>query len=248
MCGRFNIKTPGAEIAQSLGAQTAIEFSPNYNIPPTTPIPALTAGRVLRLHRWGLVPAWAKDPSIGARMFNARSETAASKPSFRAAYRRRRCVVPASGYYEWKRENGRKTPYFIYNSEAPLLLFAGLWERWETPEGEELLSATVLTREATEEMASVHHRMPVLLAPDEIDPWLAPELQNTDEIARYCEAEPPVTLAMHEVSSRVGSVRNNDATLADPVDSSRRSAAPVEQTNESDEPPLLRMVRAGDDE
>jgi putative SOS response-associated peptidase YedK len=178
MCGRFAFYSPSEATAALFGASGSLKVKPRYNIAPTQDIAAICldedGGRKLKSLRWGLVPSWAKDPAIGNRMINARAETVAEKPSFRAAYRRRRCLVLADGFYEWHKEGSGKTPYFISRSDGSPFAFAGLWEHWQGRESDETLySATLITTAANEFMAPLHDRMPIILDPARADVWMA---------------------------------------------------------------------------
>ena len=178
MCGRFAFYSPAEATAALFGATGSVDFEPRYNIAPTQPIAAVRNaegdGRELVALRWGLVPFWAKDPSIGNRMINARAETVAEKPAFRAAYRKRRCLVLADGFYEWKKEAGGKTPYLVSLASGAPFAFAGLWEHWVSKEtGEVIESGTLLTTDANDFMQQLHHRMPVIVEPASADTWLA---------------------------------------------------------------------------
>jgi putative SOS response-associated peptidase YedK len=170
MCGRYTLHAHPDVVALLFGLSEVPACQPRFNIAPASQVlivrrseGALAAANV----RWGLVPRWAKDPSIGARMNNARAETVAEKPSFRDAYRKRRCLIPASGFYEWKAEGGRKQPYYVYPAGAELFAFAGLWERWQ-----ELETCCIVTTQANATMAAVHERMPVIVSPAEYSAWL----------------------------------------------------------------------------
>ena len=179
MCGRFAFYSPAEATAALFGAAGALDLEPRYNVAPTQYVAAIrnaeTGGeRELVALRWGLVPFWAKDPSIGNRMINARAETVAEKPAYRAAYRRRRCLVLADGFYEWHKEGAGKTPYFISLASGEPFAFAGLWERWESKTSDDIIeSATLITAGATDFMSRLHHRMPVILEPGTADSWLA---------------------------------------------------------------------------
>lgn len=172
MCGRYTFTWDRTEFEREFELELPFDWEPRYNIAPTqdAPIIALRDGaRAARLARWGLVPSWADDPSIGNRMINARAETVASKPAFRAAFKRRRCLVPADGWYEWTGEAGRKQPHWIHREDGEPMAFAGLWEVWGD---EPLVSYTILTRAAAPVLKAVHHRMPVVLTVDGWDEWL----------------------------------------------------------------------------
>jgi len=178
MCGRFAFYSPSEATAALFGASGSLDIKPRYNIAPTQDVAAICldedGSRELRSLRWGLVPSWAKDPSIGNRMINARAETVAEKPSFRAAYRKRRCLVLADGFYEWHADSSGKTPYFISLRDGSPFAFAGLWEHWQNKDSDEILySATLLTMDANEFMSALHHRMPIVLDPARADTWLA---------------------------------------------------------------------------
>ncbi|MCA9285397.1 MAG: SOS response-associated peptidase [Phycisphaerales bacterium] len=223
MCGRYALSTPIDVVAAVLGADLdgasgAGLFGPRYNIAPTQQAPVVRVvdgRRVLGLLHWGLVPSWAKDRSIGNRMINARSESVAEKPAFRAALRRRRCLVPADGFYEWQRlgEGTRapKQPWFIHAAGDGLLAMAGLWERWKEPGGETLDSFTILTTEANALMRPLHDRMPVLLAPEAYERWLDPAQQESADATALLVPAPEKVLAAHKVSTHVNSPRNDDS-------------------------------------
>ena len=177
MCGRFALLTPGQELAAQFGVTLAIAVAPRYNIAPTQPVLAVRLAhdgetREATSLRWGLIPSWSKDVSIGSRLINARSETAAEKPSFRAAFKRRRCLIPASGFYEWQRRNGGKQPVYIHSTEGAAFGLAGLWETWQAPDGGAIESCTILTTTPNEMMAPIHNRMPVIIEPPS---WLDPK-------------------------------------------------------------------------
>jgi len=165
--------------------------------------------------RWGLVPHWAKDIRIGYSTINARLETARTKPAFRAAWKHRRCLIPSSGYYEWKAHDANtKQPYFIHSLEAPVLFFGGLWEQWQSPEGGELLTYSILTRDADGPLREVHDRMPLMLSPAVLNDWLNGDADHAMAVA--CSAPLP-ELSFHAVGKAVGSPRNNAPHLIDAV-------------------------------
>ena len=188
MCGRFAFYSPSEATAALFGADTALDMKPRYNIAPTQDIAAIrndadNSAEMVKL-RWGLVPFWAKDPSIGNRMINARAETVAEKPSFRAAYKSRRCLILADGFYEWRKEGDGKTPYFISLADGSPFAFAGLWENWTDKEsGESLQTTAIITTAANDYMKGLHHRMPVVLIPDSSARWLQGDNELLDEIA-----------------------------------------------------------------
>ncbi|MCB1219888.1 MAG: SOS response-associated peptidase [Planctomycetales bacterium] len=224
MCGRFTMTRSLEDLMLRFDLEDAsgVSLRPNYNTAPGQQIAVVhvePGGRVLSMMRWGLIPSWAKDPAVGFRMINARSETAAEKPSFRSAFRRRRCIIPADGFYEWhKTTSGAKQPYLIGSQDQPLMALAGLWETWEDPEsGDDVDSATILTTAANEFMSRIHDRMPVIL-PDAASEqrWLDPDSDPRalgDLLAQY----PGSRLRMHAVSTDVNSTRNNRAELVEPI-------------------------------
>lgn len=218
MCGRFAFYSPAEAVAQLFGAAQRAEFSPRYNVAPTQDIAAIRTtdegGLELTALRWGLVPFWAKDPGIGNRMINARSETVAEKPAFRAAFARRRCAILADGFYEWRKEGDGKTPYFISRSDGAPLAFAGLWEDWTDKEtGENLQTATILTRAANDFMEGLHLRMPVILDAGSAPAWFdtsAKDILTDDTLtAPALQAWP--------VSRRVNRPANDDESLIEPT-------------------------------
>lgn len=220
MCGRYALNSPLQSLEAQFEAEARILLQPRYNIAPTTPVPVVRNGasnRVIVFHRWGLVPSWSKDPALGARLANARAETAAGKPSFRGPFRRSRCILPADAFYEWKALPGAgKQPYAIRDASGRLLAFAGLWDRWEGPEGA-LDTCTILTTSANGAMAGIHDRMPVLLAPEDYGRWLDPAARP-EELQALLRPCPDAWLSIHAVSPRVGSVRNDDPGLLEPLD------------------------------
>jgi putative SOS response-associated peptidase YedK len=178
VCGRFALFAAGNQLAEHFGLAEVPRLDARYNIAPTQAVAVIRAsdgGRRLAWLRWGLIPSWASDPAIGNKLLNARCETVAAKPSFRSAFRQRRCLIPASGFYEWhKMGAGRKQPYFIRPREGGLFGFAGLWERWLDGSGQPLETCTILTTEANEVMQALHDRMPVILGNDGAARWLDP--------------------------------------------------------------------------
>ena len=215
MCGRFAFYSPTEATAALFGASGSLDMKPRYNIAPTQDIAAIRQnpeqGRELTALRWGLIPFWAKDKSIGNRMINARAETVAEKPAFRAAYRRRRCLVLADGFYEWHKEGEGKTPYFISLASGEPFAFAGLWENWQSKEGDESIqSATLLTAAADDFMATLHHRMPVILVPDTADRWLG----GDDDVVDFALQNGPALKAW-PVDHRVNNPRNEGVNLID---------------------------------
>ena len=187
MCGRFAFYSPSEATAALFGVDASIDIRPRYNIAPTQSVAAIRNDAKdvaeLVMFRWGLVPFWAKDPSIGNRMINARAETVAEKPSFRAAYRKQRCLILADGFYEWRKQGDGKTPYFISLDDGSPFAFAGLWEDWTDKEsGESLQTTAIITTAANDYMRGLHHRMPVVLQPDNSTRWLGGDNELLDEV------------------------------------------------------------------
>jgi putative SOS response-associated peptidase YedK len=216
MCGRFAFYSPAEATAALFGAAGSLDIGPRYNIAPTQDIAAIRAagdeGRELVALRWGLVPFWAKDPAIGNRMINARAETVAEKPAFRAAYRHRRCLVLADGFYEWHREGSAKIPYFISLANEEPFAFAGLWEQWRNKETDESLqTATLVTTQANEFLAPLHHRMPVILDTGRAARWLAGDDDLLDTAGQDCPR-----LRAWPVDRRVNNARNEGDELIEP--------------------------------
>ncbi|NUP95079.1 MAG: SOS response-associated peptidase, partial [Planctomycetaceae bacterium] len=184
MCGRMTLTRPGDALRTLFDLDAPPDAVPRFNIAPTQKIlvvvrdGATAPGLRVAWMRWGLVPPWAKDPVKGPPLINARAETVAEKPSFRSAFKRRRCLVPASGFYEWRAEGGRKQPYYIYAADGAPLAIAGLWEHWEGPEGDVVESCTLLTTEANDLVRPIHDRMPVFLPPAAFADWLDPDIDQ----------------------------------------------------------------------
>lgn len=178
MCGRFALKTSAQKLAEVFDFVPAIPLPPRYNIAPGQPVLAVRqepTGRKAVHLRWGLVPQWAQDPALGNRLINARAETLASKPAYRDAYRYRRCLIPADGFYEWQPQGRRKQPYYIHGVDGQPLAFAGLWEHWQDAHGNELETCTIITTNANEVVKPIHDRMPVILPPHQWATWLTPD-------------------------------------------------------------------------
>lgn len=201
-------------------------MEPSWNVAPTHDVYVVLEDggvRLLAPHHWGLVPVWAKAPGVGAKMINARAEGLADKNAFKHAFRKRRCIVPADGFYEWKKVPGQRTkqPYFIHRADGEPLAFAGLWEEWRGPErdgSQRLRSATIITTEANETMEPIHDRMPVILPPTAWDHWLNPTDADLDRLGKLLVPAPTHLLVMHPVSTDVGNVRNRGSHLVDPVE------------------------------
>ena len=221
MCGRFSLFSPGELISRHFGVTIDHDLDPRYNIAPTQPVAAVrltqdSAAREFTYLTWGLIPSWAKDPKIGSRMINARSETAAEKPSFRAAFKRRRCLIPATGFYEWQRLGERKQPMFIHAADGNPFGLAGLWEIWHSPDGSVVHSCTILTTEPNELMAPIHNRMPVIIEPEDYSMWLDPGPSPQDAL-HLMRPYPAQMMEAYPVSTAVNNPRNENPQCIEPI-------------------------------
>jgi len=224
MCGRFALRCSLHQLVDQflLTSPPDLSLPPRFNIAPTQTIMALrrlagNQNRELAALHWGLIPAWAKDPAIGNRMINARSETVAEKPSFRESYKNRRCLILSDGYYEWQKRGSRKHPFFFHRDDDQPFAFAGLWERWQDPQsGNPTETATILTTAANEQIEPFHHRMPVILDPEKYDDWLDPEETEPSRLGPLLQAQPPANLVIDPVSTLVNSPRNDDPRCLEP--------------------------------
>jgi len=224
MCGRFTLAASPTALASLFDLDAALlpPLAPRYNIAPTQAVAVVRAApgdgrREMVLLRWGLIPSWAKDPSVGSKMINARSETITERPAFRVAFRRRRCLVPADGFYEWRREDGKKQPYHITLADHRPFAVAGLWERWKAPTGDVVESCTLLTTDANDLVRPLHDRMPVILAPADYALWLDPDVTDPILPEQLLHPFPPAAMALRPVSTRVNSVRNDDPGCIAPI-------------------------------
>lgn len=220
MCGRYSLHANPNVVALQFGLAYPPAISARYNIAPGTEILAVRAGpksaRGGDLLHWGLIPSWAKDATIGQRLNNARADTLSEKPSFRAAFRRRRCIIPANGFYEWMPTGDRKQPYYIRPVGDELFGFAGLYEHWQGPNGP-INSCAMITTEANELIRPIHDRMPVILPVEAYAHWLDPDNPDPAALQSMLKPAPPERMTATPVSFRVNSVRNDDATLLEPV-------------------------------
>lgn len=226
MCGRFALDAPSTCVAEKFSLADFPLLAPRYNIAPASDILVVRhrpeVGRVGQLVRWGLVPAWAKDPSIGAKLINARAETVESKPSFRSSFARHRCLIPASGFYEWKvvSENGkvRRQPYYVRPAEGDgLFAFAGLLARWRSGTGEDLVTACIITTEANALMAPIHDRMPAILAPGAWDAWLGAENASKEALRALLGPTPAEGMTAYAVGMAVNRAGVEGEGLIKPV-------------------------------
>jgi putative SOS response-associated peptidase YedK len=230
MCGRYALARRADALARLFGAREAPglreAYEPSYNIAPTHRVLGLamtpSGDRVLDTYRWGLVPSWANDPSIGSRLFNARAATLWTSQAFADAFARRRLVLLADGFFEWRRgPDGRRRPLFLHRADGAPLLLAGLWERWwegAHRRDEPLVSCTIVTTEAGPDLIGVHDRMPVVLELDDLDRWLDPRRRDQDDRAELLRPSPAGTLTHHPVDPRVGDVRNDGPDLVAPYE------------------------------
>ncbi len=228
MCGRYSLTTPVDALRALFGfAGPPPNLPARYNIAPTQEAPVVRrrgpgAARELALLRWGLVPSWADGPRTGYRMINARAETVARKPAFRAAFRRRRCLVPADGFYEWRAEGKRKQPYRVAFEDGAPFAFAGLWERWRGADGGEIESFAIVVTDANALLRPIHDRMPVILAPDDHEAWLTGE--DGDALSGLLRPHPGTGMIVYPVSPRVNDPRNDDRVCVEPLAAGSASA------------------------
>lgn len=211
MCGRFTLTQSPERIADLFELEALPQFVAGFNIAPTQPVPVIRCGpaaqRQFDYLYWGFVPSWAKDPSIGARMINARSETVAEKPAFRTAFKRRRCLVLADGFYEWQKVGSKKQPYYFHLLDHQPFGFAGLWDYWHGPDGSELESCTILTTAANALMQPIHDRMPVILPPEAYTTWLDPASQTAPPLLPLLRPYPESQMQSYPVSLAVNHPR-----------------------------------------
>lgn len=231
MCGRFTLRTPPAELAEIFSLIREPELRPRYNIAPGQPVAAIVFDEQRSPHelvmlRWGLVPSWAKDPKIGYRTINARADTVATKPAFRSAFRRRRCLIPADGFYEWQKLDAKhKQPYLISRRDERPFAFAGLYEHWSAPDGAALDTCTIITTDANAPLSVLHDRMPVILDEAAYDVWLDPSRQDLAELEALLRPAPDDLLHFVPVSTLVNNPRNDTpecvAAVSGPIDPAR---------------------------
>ncbi len=227
MCGRFTLSSPAEVVAEVFELRDLPAIEPRYNIAPTqlAPVVRFDAGVTQRrfdLLHWGLIPAWAKDSSIGARMINARSETAAEKPSFRSALKRRRCLVVADGFYEWQKLERAKQPWCIRMADGGPFGLAGLWEHWRGSDGTEIESCTILTTQPNGTMRPLHDRMPVILDPQDFGTWLDPGVETSEMVMALMRPCPGDRLTAYPVSTHVNRPANDDASCIAPIETDDR--------------------------
>ncbi len=223
MCGRYTLDKDKPVLEGWFDAvmEDFEDYRSNYNVAPTHTMPVVGENRdgqrTIRPFRWGLLPFWAKDEKVSYSMINARAESLATKKSFQKPFQQYRCLVPASGFYEWKGEKGNKTPYYIYPIHEPMFAFAGLYNVWKSPEGGKVPTYTIVTTEANEKMSDLHDRMPVMLLKEEWDDWLNPENDDTKLLQDILNPFPDDAIDYYQVAKEVGNVRNNSSELIEKV-------------------------------
>lgn len=220
MCGRYTLAADAQAIQLAFQLDDVSAWAqPRFNIAPSQQVAVITDHdpKVLKLFKWGLIPFWAKDPAIGQRMINARSETAAEKPSFRTAFKRRRCLIPADGYFEWQRRGSRKVPMYIQRNDREIFAMAGLWESWKQHDGSTLHSCAILTTEANATIRPIHHRMVVMIEPEDYNLWLAPRELKQQEWLPLMAGCPSDKLRFDEVSTQVNRPINDNPSVIVPA-------------------------------
>jgi len=224
MCGRYKLSRRKQVVEEYFDCTSdEPDWSPRYNIAPTQPIPVIRQNpkepvRELSLMRWGLIPSWARDPSVAARMINARSETAATKPAFRDALKFRRCLIPADGFYEWQKTGTGKQPYCFEVNEGELFGLAGLWDRWKNPSGVWVETCSILTTTPNALTSAVHDRMPVILDPDGYDLWLDPGMRDVSVVSDLLKPFDACLMRCYPISTRINSVVHDDEACSAPVE------------------------------
>jgi putative SOS response-associated peptidase YedK len=227
MCGRYRLSRRKQLVEEYFDTESdEPEWTPRYNIAPSQPVPVIRQNpkeprRELSLMRWGLIPSWAKDASDAARMINARSETAGTKPAFRDAVKSRRCLIPADGFYEWQRVGKIKQPYCFEVGNAAMFAFAGIWDRWKDPSGNWLKTCSILTTTPNAVTSPVHDRMPVILDPDSYDLWLDPGMQDTVAASEMLKPYGAQFMRCYPISTRINHVANDDNECSRPVELAR---------------------------
>lgn len=220
MCGRFTFTISPEMLAGIFGVTMPADLPPRYNIAPTQQVLAVRAterGREAALLRWGLIPSWAKDPSIGSRMINARCESVHEKPAFRHAIRHRRCIIPAGGFFEWREEGGKKFPLYVRPKGDAFMAFAGIWDHWKDPSGQLIESCSILTTTSNSLVRQLHDRMPVILPPEAFATWLDPIMTDPERLQLLYQPFPADLMEMYQVSTLVNSPRNDSPECIRPI-------------------------------
>ena len=222
MCSRYSLTTSPQALSRVFGRYEGEDFPPRYNIAPSQPVLIVRTGfkgeREFRLVRWGLIPSWAKDPGQYGMLVNARSETAAEKPSFRGPMRHRRCLVPTTGYYEWTGGRGSKQPHLIRLKDQPVFAMAGLWEAWLGADGSEIETMAILTTAASDDVAAIHDRMPAIIPQEAWSLWLDPNTTDAAAVQPLLRPYPADAMKAYPVTTRVGSPRVDDPSLIEPLE------------------------------
>ena len=222
MCGRFTLSASPEAIAEAFGIKQLPDFKPTYNVPPTQNVLAVlneekTHQRKFKKLRGGLIPSWAKDFKMGTKLINARSETVAEKPAFRYAFKHRRCLIVADGFYEWKKEKEQKQAFYFELKNKHPFAFAGLWDKWISPQGEEINTCTILTTTANKLVQPIHHRMPLILKQQDYNLWLSTQLQAPELLQDLLSYDPSEEMNIYKVSSFVNNPKHNSYQCVKPI-------------------------------
>ncbi|BDI19573.1 DUF159 family protein [Nostoc cf. commune SO-36] len=233
MCGRFTLNQSAEALSQVFHVESVPDIAAQHNIAPTQMVVTVLQNpenkkRELKQLHWGLIPSWAKDAGMGAKLINARAETVSEKPSFRSAFKHRRCLVVADGFYEWQRQQGKKQPFYFRLQDEQPFGFAGLWEKWRSPSNEEIISCTILTTAANELLQPIHERMPVILEPQDYDLWLDSQVETPQTLQQLLRPYPASAMTAYPVSTLVNNSRHNSLECIIPLSEKN---APVNQLN-----------------
>ena len=216
MCGRFTLTVDPADLQMMLElGEVPLELQPRYNIAPTQPVAVVASAenRKVEIFQWGLIPSWSKDPSMAGRMINARAETLHEKPAYRVPFARKRCLILADGFFEWKEQGKGKQPYFIQLQSREPFAFAGLWDHWISPEGDERRTCSIITCDPNNLMAEIHNRMPVILSDDRARKWIEPGPITAEALTEFTEPFPATDMVAHPVSTLVNNPRNDSPAV-----------------------------------
>lgn len=222
MCGRFVLVTPAKSIAERFDLEEFVDVEPRYNVAPTQDVGIIrvnpqTGGRNMRMAKWGLIPSWAKDPSIGPKLINARSETVHQKPAFRTSFKARRCLVPSDGFYEWDKLGKVRQPYLFRMADGNPFAFAGLWDRWTAPDGTVTETCTVLTTPANDRLIAIHDRMPAILQPEDYGTWLDSALKDPEVLLKLLVPFPSERMVGQPVSRKVNRASYEAPDCIEPI-------------------------------
>lgn len=222
MCGRFTLSLSAETLAAFFGVEEIKDLDTRFNIAPTQNVVAVIKNQnsdrleICHLH-WGLIPSWAKDTSMAAKLINARAETVAEKPAFRVAFKHRRCLIAADGFFEWQKQGTKKQPFYFRVKDGEPFAFAGLWERWSSPDGKEIDSCTILTTTANELVQPVHERMPMILSPEDDDLWLNPQISTDEQLQPLLKPYPAAAMTVYPVSTKVNNSRYDHPDCIQPM-------------------------------